>query len=69
MAGKKYKDLMAIAYPLSNIKYVVSVNDVVLESKGEEPNPSVNINSGLEPQTAIMLDKAGLFNSANKTIK
>jgi len=64
--AEKYLDLIRIAYPMSNKAYVITVNNEVLNSK---PNDDVNIETGLEPRTIVMLEAAGLFNKANKEIR
>ncbi len=66
---KKYLDLIAISYPLSNKNYVVAVNNKVLEDGGQVANNDVDINGGLEPTTVEILEKAGLLNRANKDIR
>ncbi len=65
--GKKYLDLIRISYPMSNLAYVVSVNNKVLEDGGQPPNNSVEL-ANLEPETIVVLEKAGLFNAANRNI-
>ena len=67
--GKKYRDLIKISYPMSNLAYVISVNNKVLEDGGNPPNNNVNTETGLEPETVVILEKAGLFNGANRDIK
>ena len=69
MAGKKYLDLIRYAYPISNVAYVIAVNNEVLDSEGLPPNPNVDIESGLEPTTKVILEQAGLFNLANKRVR
>ncbi len=66
---KKYRDLIAISYPMSNRAYVVAVNNEVLNNEGLPSNNDVDISSGLEPQTIVILEAAGLFNNANRVIK
>ena len=66
---KKYLDVIKVSYPMSNRAYVVSVNNKVLNSEGLPSNNDVNINSGLEPETVVILETAGLFTQANKRIK
>ncbi len=67
--AKKYLDLIAISYPLSNRAYVVAVNNKVLEDGGGVANNDVDIDNGLEPETVVILEAAGLFNKANRRIK
>ena len=67
--AKKYLDKLKYAYPLSNRAYVVAVNDKVLEDGGNPPNPTVNIKTGLEPETVVIIQAAGLFNDKNRSIK
>jgi len=59
------KNKIKLGYPLSNRSYIVAVNDAMLE----EPNPNVNINTGLDPKTINVLNAAGLFTKANKDMK
>ncbi len=66
---KKYKDLIDIGYPLSNVAYVIAVNNHVLENEGLAANNHVNVDTGLEPETLVILEAAGLFNKANKGIR
>ncbi len=66
---KRYKDLIAIGYPMSNRAYVVTVNKHVLEDEGQVANNDVDINGGLEPKTVVILEAAGLQNKANKDIR
>jgi len=66
---KKYLDVIKVSYPMSNRAYVVSVNNKVLEDGGGVANNDVDINSGLEPESIVILETAGLFNQGNKRIK
>jgi len=67
--AKKYLELIKIGYPLSNRAYVVAVNNEVLNSEGLPSNNDVDIDTGLQPETLVILEAAGLFNAANKGIK
>jgi len=67
--AKKYLDLIKIGYPLTNKKYVISVNNKVLEAGGSQANPDVNIDGGLENETVTILQAAGVFNKLNRSIK
>ena len=67
--AKKYLDKLKYSYPLSNRAYVIAVNDEVLDGEGLPANPTVNIETGLEPLTIVIIQEAGLFNKANRTIK
>ena len=67
--AKKYLELIKIGYPLSNRAYVVAVNNEVLNSEGLPSNNNVDIDTGLQPETLVILEAAGLFNKANKGIK
>ena len=66
---KRYLDLIAISYPMSNRAYVIAVNNKVLEDEGQTANNQVDINTGLEPETENILRAAGLFNWANRRIR
>ncbi len=65
---KRYEELVKIGYPMSNLRYVVSVNNYILNEEGKPSNNSVNIDSELEPDTITVLKMAGLQNRANKEI-
>ena len=66
---KRYQELLAIGYPMSNRAYVIAVNNKVLEDGGQPANNDVNISTGLEPETLVILEAATLFNRANKEIR
>ncbi len=66
---KKYLDVIKVSYPMSNREYVVAVNNEVLNSEGLPSNNNVDINSGLEPESIVILETAGLFNKLNRTIR
>ena len=64
---KRYKDLIKIGYPMSNLSYVIALNDRVLEDKGEAPT-HISEHSLLEPETIEIMSIAGIFNKKNKEI-
>ena len=64
---KRYRDIIAISYPMSNINYIRQLNDRVLEEKGEEPT-HIFKHDLLEPETVEIMAVAGIFNRPNKEL-
>ena len=52
---------------MSNLSYVIALNDRVLEDKGEAPT-HISEHSLLEPETIEIMSIAGIFNKKNKEI-